>query len=190
MKMKKNLLALALALSAAAPLSAAAKEINGMNVPDEVVLDGKTLHLNGVGIRKKFIIKVYVGALYLEAPATGLDQITSADQTRVIHMQFVRSVEKEKIVGAWKEGIEKNSKDKAATLLPQIDKVAEVMTNVESGQVMTVTYSPGKGTTVAIQGGKTVTIEGKEFGDAILRNWLGPKPADDTLKEAMLSGGK
>ena len=34
------------------------------------------------------------------------------------------------------------------------------------------------------------TLEGRDFADALLRNWLGPEPADGSLKEAMLAGGK
>jgi hypothetical protein len=31
-----------------------------------------------------------------------------------------------------------------------------------------------------------VTVPGKAFADALLLNWLGTKPADDGLKDAML----
>jgi hypothetical protein len=44
-----------------------AAEVAGVSLPDEVVLEstGEKLVLNGVGVRKKFVVKVYVGALYL-----------------------------------------------------------------------------------------------------------------------------
>ena len=44
---------------------------------------------------------------------------------------------------------------------------------------MVVTYVPGHGTTVVAAGGTPVTVEGKDFADAMFRNWLGPEPADD-----------
>jgi hypothetical protein len=31
-----------------------------------------------------------------------------------------------------------------------------------------------------------VTVEGKDFADAMFRNWLGPSPADPSLKKAFL----
>ncbi len=39
-----------------------AKEIAGVELPDEVRLDGidQVLYLNGAGVRKKFFISVYV----------------------------------------------------------------------------------------------------------------------------------
>jgi hypothetical protein len=51
---------------------------------------------------------------------------------------------------------------------------------------MFVTYVPGAGTTVAAAGGSSVTVEGKDFADAMFRNWLGPSPADPSLKKAFL----
>lgn len=185
MKMLKLSLA-ALLLTSAAP--AHAKEVAGVNLPDTVNDGGKTLKLNGAGIRKKFIIKVYVGGLYLENPATSLKEIISSGQSWSVHMHFLRNVEKDKIVGAFKEGFEKNSKDKAASLQGGLDKISATVHDLNTGNNLVVNYVAGKGTTVGIQGGPSVTIEGKEFADALLRNWLGSEPADGSLKEAMLSG--
>jgi hypothetical protein len=41
---------------------------------------------------------------------------------------------------------------------------------------MTLTYVPGTGTTIDIAGVSKGTIAGKEFADALLRCWIGPKP--------------
>ena len=169
--------------------SASAREIAGVDVPESVTVEGKTLKLNGAGMRKKFIIKVYVGALYLEANSTDAAAILSADSVRQVRMTFLRSVDKEKIVGAYKEGFEKNSKDKAAALQGGLDKIAAALpAEVKSGQEMWVTYVPSKGTTIAVKDGPSVTIPGKDFGDALLRNWLGPEPADAGLKKELLKG--
>lgn len=58
--------ALALLLSPAMTL---AKEVAGVTLPETITLGSKPLVLNGAGIRSKFFIKVYVGALYLPARA-------------------------------------------------------------------------------------------------------------------------
>ena len=59
----------------------------------------------------------------------------------------------------------------------------------KSGQVLAITYAPGKRTSVEVQGAKaaeTVTVEGKDFADALFSVWLGKHPVDDDLKEEML----
>ncbi len=182
----KTVFALGALLALATP--AFAVEVAGVNLPGAVTVDGRQLRLNGAGIRKKFIIKVYVGGLYTDAPAKSLEQIVGGDHARSVHMVFLRSVDKEKILGAFKEGFEKNTPDKAAALQPSLDKIAPVITDVKEGSELVVDYVPGKGTTVWMKGGGSVTVPGKDFGDALLRNWLGPEPADASLKEAMLGG--
>ena len=183
---KISLALAALLMSAASP--ALARGVAGVDVPETLSAEGKTLKLNGAGIRKKFIIKVYVGALYLENTATSAQEIVKSDQVKVVQMHFLRDVDKEKIIGAYKEGFEKNSGDKVAQLQAGLDKLKAGLADMKEGGVMTVTYAPGKGTTVAIKGGPSVSVPGKEFADALLRNWVGSEPADGGLKEAMLAG--
>ena len=173
----------------ALPGPALAKEVAGVNVPDTITVEGKTLKLNGAGIRKKFIIKVYVGALYLETTATNANAIIKADEAKQIRMHFLRGVEKDKILGAYKEGFEKNSKSKVAELQVGLDKLSAGLADMNKGGEMTVTYVPGKGTIVKQSSGAMVEVAGKEFADALLRTWLGSEPADGDLKKEMLAGG-
>jgi hypothetical protein len=183
--------ALVLAALLAAELfapSAHAREVAGVNVPETLSVDGKTLRLNGAGLRKKFVVKVYVGALYLESQSTSPAEILKSDQARVVRMTFLRGVDKGKILGAYEEGFEKNSKDQLPALRPGLDKLKAALGDVKSGQVMTVRYAPGKGVTVEQEGGASVLVEGKQFADALFRNWLGAAPADGDLKSAMLAG--
>ena len=43
-----------------------AASLAGVNLPDTVKAGGTTLVLNGMGLRTKFSVKVYVGGLYLQ----------------------------------------------------------------------------------------------------------------------------
>jgi len=60
-------LAAVLFASALPPLSPCtlAAEPAGATLPDPLAVGGKTLKLNGLGLRKKAVFKVYVGGLYL-----------------------------------------------------------------------------------------------------------------------------
>ncbi len=65
--MKKTLaLSLVLPLALSAVLSAG--EVAGVKMSDTVTVEGKTLKLNGMGLRTKVMFKVYVAGLYLEKP--------------------------------------------------------------------------------------------------------------------------
>jgi len=181
-----RLLAALLAATSLAP-AAQAKEVAGVAVADRIEVGGKTLLLNGAGLRKRFIVKVYVGALYLEARSSDADAIVASDQARVVRMSFLRDVDRESVIRAFHEGFEHNSKGEAAALVPKLDAVGKALpAEIKKGQVLVVSYVPGAGSTLSIDGGTSVQVEGKPFGDALLRNWLGPHPADKDLKEAML----
>jgi hypothetical protein len=182
-----NKLALAVATLALA-LPAQAKNVAGVDFPDTVDVGGQTLKLNGAGIRKKMLFKVYAGGLYVAATTSDASAVVAADAPKRVRMVFLRDVDKKKILETYKEGFENNSAGPGlAGLIAKLDQLAPALADMKEGSEMMVTYEPGKGTTVAAAGGGApVTIEGKDFADALFRNWFGPKPADDDLKEAML----
>ena len=173
------------ALVAALALPTLARDVSGVQFPDTVAVGGQDLTLNGAGLRKRFVVKVYAGALYLPSPSKDAEAIVSADGPKRVRMVFLRDVDRKAILGAFREGFEKNSASEAAALVPKLDLIAPAIGDVKSGGEITVTYLPGEGTTVVGPAGMA-KVEGKAFADALFRNWLGPKPADDDLKKAML----
>jgi len=175
--------AFALALSAT---PAAAKELAGATMPDTLSVAGKTLKLNGMGLRKKAIFKVYVGGLYLEAPSANGAAILAADAPRALKMHFLRSVDKEKLVEAYKESVEANAASKAAAQKAALDRFYATVADVKEGSVTTYTYVPGTGTVVNRDGKDVATIEGKDFADVLFSIWLGPKPPSEDLQKGLL----
>jgi hypothetical protein len=184
---------LAAALLVAA-LPASALEIAGVKVADSITVDGKPLVLNGAGLRTKsfLAVKVYVGALYVTQRSTDAAAIVALDAPKVIRMTLLRDVDRSTMLGAFRDGIENNSPTQAAALAPKLKQVeASFPAEFKEGQVLSVTYVPGQGTTVGVEGAKGITIEGKDFADALFRIWIGPKPTDgglEDLKAALLSG--
>jgi hypothetical protein len=177
------------ALLAAATLAAPAlaREVAGVQFPDTVSAGGQQLRLNGAGIRTKFFVKVYAGALYVATQAHDPGEIISADAPKRVRMVFLRDVDKKKIMETYREGFHANSAGpNLQPLLASLDRIAPAIVDMKKGSEMIVTYVPGEGTTVAATGGTPVTVEGKDFADAMFRNWLGSRPADADLKKALL----
>ena len=50
-------------------------------------MEGKTLALNGMGLRRKFIVNVYVGSLYLEQATQDPKQILAKDGVRRMELR-------------------------------------------------------------------------------------------------------
>ena len=182
------------ALLLAAALPAAAVEVAGVKVPETLTVEGKTLVLNGAGLRTKTFlkVKVYVGALYVTQKSTDAAAIVALDAPKVIRLTLMRDVDKASMLGSFREGIAANSPGQTAALEARLKQLeAAFPAEFKEGQVLAVTYVPGKGTTAAVEGEKAVAIEGKAFADAVFRIWLGPKPTDgglEDLQEALLAG--
>src|SRR5215471_10794276 len=180
-------LASVLFASACPPLSlhALAAELAGATLPDTLKAGEKTLKLNGLGLRKKAVFKVYVGGLYLESPSKDAGAILTSDQPKAIRMHFLRDLTKAQLVEAFQEGFDANVKD-GASQKATFERMLAVIPDVKKGSTLTFTYLPGKGTTVSAGSKELGVFEGKGFADAVFAIWLGPKPPTDDLKKGLL----
>jgi hypothetical protein len=182
----KKLSVPALMLSLALAMPALAKEKAGVNVPETVTVEGKALKLNGVGLRKKAIFKVYVAALYAENTSKEAATFLNSDQVKQVKMVMLRDLEKSKIVDAVKDGFEKNNKAQMPALQERLNNFTASIPDVKKGDTLTLTYVPGKGTSVTSKTGQALSVQGKDFADALFSVWLGKHPVDGSLKDGML----
>ena len=164
---------------------AQAGELEGARLPDTLKAGDKTLNLNGLGLRKKAMFKVYVGGLYLESPSKDAGAIIMTDEAKAIRMHFLRDLKKAQLVEAFQEGFEANVKDKAAQQAA-FERMLAVVPDVKEGNTLTFTYVPGKGTTLSAGSQELGVFEGKGFADAVFALWLGPKPPSEELKRGLL----
>lgn len=184
----KRTAALALVVSLAAATSAFAREVAGVSLPDTTTVDGKTLKLNGAGLRTKMVFKVYVAGLYLEKPSNDATGVIASDQAKRMNLSILRNLSQAQINDAINEGFEKNSKAQMAALKPRLDKLNAMIPSVSKGDQIALTYVPGRGTVVTARGAEKGVIEGKDFADALFAVWLGPDPVQADLKKGLLGG--
>jgi Chalcone isomerase-like len=168
----------------AVPASAA--DVGGVKVPDTMTVDGKALKLNGAGIRKKAIFKVYVAGLYVETPSKDASSLLSSGQAKSMHMWMLRDIKGASVSGAIADGFQLNSKAALPQLQPRLDQLAKMIPDLQDGDQMSLTFIPDKGTVVNVRGTDVGTIEGRDFADALFAVWLGPNPVQDDLKQALL----
>lgn len=167
-------------------VSASAGELSGVKMPDSLTVEGKTLALNGQGLRKKFLFKVYVAGLYVEQKSKRGEEILAADGARRVDMKLLRDLEKKAIVDALRTGFEKNAGDKLPALKDKLDQFVAVIPDLKEGETLSVVYVPGKGTRVEGVKGEAYNAEGKDFADALFSVWVGKVPVDEELKKGML----
>jgi Chalcone isomerase-like len=155
-------------------------------MPDTVQVGSTTLVLNGLGLRTKYFVKVYVAGLYLEQKSSDANAILKADATKRIVMHFVHSVSKNQIADAFDESFSENAPDARTSQKADVERFFSALEPLKNGDEMTLTYVPGTGTILMVNGKEKLTIAGSAFGQMLFSVWLGPKPPNAGLKKGIL----
>ena len=187
MQVVRRLLVGALAVAIAAmPRAVLAKEIEGVRFADEMKAGGVALRLNDVGLmRYRYVIKAYVAALYLGEGARPADVL--ADAPKRLEIEYFYAIQAAGFVDATNRGIAQNvGPDVVARLRPRIDRLNAMYRDVKPGDRYALTYLPGVGTELALNGASLGTIEGADFAAALFAIWLGPQAIDASLKAQLL----
>jgi long-chain acyl-CoA synthetase len=170
---------------------ALARDLGGVNIPDSFTLAGENtpLVLNGAGYRKKFFIKVYIGALYLAQPDSQAEAILNTGTPRVMRMHFLRDVSQDQFTSAWNDGIAPNhTAVEMQTLRARLGQLNILIGNLRHKDVLRIEMRAGGETEIWVNDLQRGKIGGADFQRALLTAWLGAKPADADLKRAVLGG--
>ena len=182
-------------LIAAALLSAglaqAAITVGNVDFATRQTVQQRALELNGAGLRTRLGFKVYAMGLYLRAPLSEAGAILADKGEKRIRIVPIRDLEAKQFGDALQAGLEKNH-DAAtlAALKPATDALLTALAAV--GEVRT-------GTEIVLDrlgnGATRLLVDAKQHGEdiadtafypALLRIWLGERPADSDLREALL----
>nr|WP_258406294.1 chalcone isomerase family protein [Shewanella halotolerans] len=154
---------------------------------DEITLSGQPLALNGAGIRSKFFMDLYVGSLYTPSPSQTLESVLNAPRI-AIRLNIVSGmITSEKMQDAIIEGFDDATDGEPQAIQPQIDAfMALFSAPIAEGDQFTLEAVKDLGVTAYKNGEKQATVKGEAFRKALLKIWLGDKPAQKSLKKAML----
>ena len=170
--------------------SLGAIQVNGIEIPDTVTLPGTgtELVLNGAGVREKFFMDIYIGALYLESRTHDPAAILADTGHASILMHFTYSeVSREKIIEGWTDGLAENlSAERMQAIKPRLDRFNSLFRTVVKGDVIRIDYLLEHGTQVRINNELLGSVEGNDFFRDLMQIWLGPRPVSKSLKSNML----
>ena len=190
----KTLLASAF-LACAFSQGAVAAEVSGIKFSDTVKVGGKELVLNGLGVRTRVFFKVYATGLYMPEKLATTEEIFKADGPRRVQLVLMRDVTSEDFGNAFMTGINNNSSTaEKSKFIVQVSKFGEMFALLEGlkkGDVLDLDWVPATGTTCYLNGKRIgETVPGLDFYNAVMKIWLGEKPADATLKPRLLGAKK
>jgi hypothetical protein len=173
-----------LVVSVLAPLSAL--KTGGVNLPDRVKFGEEELVINGGGLRKKLIIKVYACGLYLPQKQTDSETILSDTTAIAVRMHFIyKEVDQSALIEAWNAGFAKTGAlQQFAIEAAQFNALFNEP--AKKGDIYDIVYLPKTGLQVIKNGSLLGTIESTGFRRAVYSIWLHPETDLPKLRQELL----
>lgn len=184
--MKKLLFAVSILL--ATQFSFAQEEISGVTPAATIQIGENTLNFNGAGLREKWFLDLYVGALYVTNKSNDAATVMNADESMAITIDIVSGlITSEKMLTAIDEGFENSTKGNIEPFKAKIELFKASFKDVfQIGDHFVIAYVKGAGTEIHKNGKKIKTIPGLDFKKALFGIWFCEQPADEDLMEGML----
>ena len=188
-------LTLGLGLSLGMGLSTKALAVDaasvGVNYPDTMRVEGVNLTLNGTGVAYRALAKLYTIGLYLPNKTSNATEVLDMSTPRRLRFVMLQGLRVDEIGKAITRGIELNSsRPEFFKLIPSIRMMGEQFAGIKrmnAGDVFVIEHVPQRGTLFLVNGEPAgLPITEPLFYPAILRTWIGPKPATQDLKIALL----
>lgn len=164
------------------------REIFGIKFPGKIIIEGKTLYLNGITSKKFIWVKIYAAAFYLEKPTNDPEEIIKSEQIKHFHFHYLTSkATAERIKEAMLERFTKHNPPELveANLEKIIKYTSWYDKDIISGETTKTTYIPGKGLLLEVKGKVKGIIPGNEFAQMYYRFTFGPT-ADKSRKKEYL----
>jgi hypothetical protein len=191
---RRQLLSLAAAALAGGGASAAAPiKVEGVTFPGSADVAGQTLELNGVGLRAVAWLKGYAAGLYLSGRARTPQQVLAAPGAKRLQLQMLQDVGIEEFVKAFDKGVARNTPPAEMPALAErvarFDALLRGMVKVKKRDVVDLDWLPGRGLQLSLNGKpRGAPIPGEDLYAALLRIFVGERPADPEMKIGLLGG--
>ena len=189
----KLFLAAAAIVAAFAAVPVQALDIEGIKLEEKIqIKGGPTLVLNGAGVRHKLaFLKVYVGSLYLQEKKSDSAAVFADNGAKRVTMHILANeVSAQDLVASVNNALAVNlSPHELALVEKRIRDLNSMMGSIKTlgrGGAVLLDYVPDVGTRITVNGEEKLTIPGADFFSALLHIWLGEKPVDGRLRDAML----
>jgi hypothetical protein len=179
------------------PASAQVKEPStGITFPAQKNFGGKSLAITGTGVRKKFVIKVYAIASYLESGKLDksrdvYSQLLSDGPAKLLVLHFVRGVDAGSIREAFGEGLKKNIPNyNSSPARKDAEAFLNSMTDVNENDEMELFWSQGGNLEVVIKGQSKAKFQNPVLAQAVWGIWLGNSPLSGDIKTGLIANAK
>jgi hypothetical protein len=161
-------------------------EIEGVFFADRVRVEESSMTLKGVGLLRYLFLKAYVAALYMGEGAAGAEILS--DVPKRLEIQYFRAIAGPDFGKAAEAVLADNvPASTIAALRPRLDQLHALYEDVRPGDRYALSYVPGIGTELTLNGTRKGIVKGADFASAYFAIWLGQKPISTALKSQLLN---
>lgn len=166
-----------------------ARQVGGMNFPESMVVNNRTLTLNGAGVRSKYFLDVYAVGLYLPEASQNPGDIIRADEPQIIRLAITSShISKDRLTDSIEEGIRLSAGKDYPRYQPMLEELWTALDfEVRIGDVFEFIYIPGNGTAFMMNGEELRVLQDFQFKKVLFGIWLGEEPIQRSVKTELLS---
>jgi hypothetical protein len=166
-----------------------AAQMSGVEIPDTYQIDGRTLVLNGYGLRTfTFLhIKIYVAALYLPQKTSDPQAILTSPGPKLVIVRYIHSGSKDQVQSRYREGEMENCGDGGCdkALEGDFERLVNAAPAVEPGD-STAFVVTDKSLRVSFNGRPLEQYGRGALGNLILAGFIGVHPPSPELRASLL----
>ncbi len=168
-----------------------AAKLDGVESADKIEVEGTSLLLNGMGIRKVdrfgLTFKVYVGSLYLKEKSADAEKILNSEDPKRVVMTFLRRVDGKDMIAAWQKGMFDNCISECDKYKEPLAELNKMTSDILKDGTITLTFYKDK-VMVDVAGRKKSTgeIKGAAFSKNLLAVFIGKNPPTAEFKKGLL----
>ena len=159
-------------------------------VPQTLHVGNEHLSLNGKGLRKKFMIKLFSGALYLKTPSSNAWSVIHEDEAVAMRLHFIHDLSAEQLSEAFAIGFQQMHPMDVFAEKQDINAFCKLFSqDANEGDIYDIVYLPEKGLEVHHNNVLLGSVTGQDIKRTYFGLWFADHLMDRNLhkmKKAML----
>ncbi len=168
---------------------AAAATLAGVTMPDTMQYGGRTLVLNGLGLRTLTIldVRIYVAGLYVTTASHDPQQILQSPGPKVLVLRFLHGGSKQDVEKEYRLGERQNCGDGSCSAAdtPDFERLVAAAPAVAVGDTSTYVFTTA-GVDVLANGREIDKVDNPSLAKRLLAGFIGDHPPSPRLRRELL----
>lgn len=172
---------------------AQAARLEGQQLDNTTALAGRTLRLNGLGLRGVLWVKAFVAGLYLPATSKDPNQILTMLGPKRLRLKVMLEAPSHELTKSFQHGTSNETESARQALAKRVEALSALidgLDKVHPGDVLDLDYIPDLGVQLRHNDQPVgQPVPGEDLYRVVLKIFVGDRPVDKRMREGLLRGG-